>query len=330
MSGAAPFYRDVAGGPDTVETVWTRAEDGVRLRVALWAGGTRGTAIILPGRTEFVEKYAGVAGRLRDMGLASAAIDWRGQGLSDRAHADRMLGDVGDFAEYQLDTAALLDLARDQGLPEPWHLLSHSMGGCIALRALIKGIPDRFAVRSAVFSAPMWGILTPPVSRPVAYAFAYAAVRTGQGHRYSPTTSPVNYIHSAPVEGNLLTSDPDMFAHMREMTERHPDLSLGGPSLRWLLRGLQETAALAQLPSPDIPALTLLGDNERLVEAAPVQERMANWPGGVLQVLPGGEHEVLMEAPAIRDAAFAAIRAHVSARSADPGDIRPGASSQVS
>ena len=36
----------------------------------------------------------------------------------------------------------------------PLHLLAHSMGGCIGLRAVIEGMP----VAACVFTGPMWGI----------------------------------------------------------------------------------------------------------------------------------------------------------------------------
>ena len=55
MSGAAPFYADVADGPPGGRAVWLHAADGVRLRAGLWPlQGARGTVLLLPGRTEYV------------------------------------------------------------------------------------------------------------------------------------------------------------------------------------------------------------------------------------------------------------------------------------
>src|SRR3990167_10289309 len=56
---------------------------GARLRYAVWnvPGTPRGTAMVLTGRGEFIEKYATeIVGELLDRGLAVYAVDWRGQG----------------------------------------------------------------------------------------------------------------------------------------------------------------------------------------------------------------------------------------------------------
>ena len=136
----APLFSAVADGPEGGRAFWVTAADGVRLRLGLWTHpGAQGTVLLLPGRTEYVEKYGRAAGDLRARGFATVVIDWRGQGLADRPLDDPMSGHVGDFAEYQLDFDAMVGFARAQGLPEPYYLMAHSMGGCIGLRALLRG-----------------------------------------------------------------------------------------------------------------------------------------------------------------------------------------------
>jgi lysophospholipase len=79
MNGPAetppPFHADVANAPPGAEAHWLTTTDGVRLRAVTWPAGDRGTAVILPGRTEFAEKYGRVAGRLVDRGFSVAVID---------------------------------------------------------------------------------------------------------------------------------------------------------------------------------------------------------------------------------------------------------------
>ncbi|MEM9756932.1 MAG: alpha/beta hydrolase, partial [Pseudomonadota bacterium] len=100
----APLYEDVAEGPPGGAAYWLQAADGVRIRAAMWAeAGARGTILMFPGRTEYIEKYGRLAGDFRRAGYAMACIDWRGQGLADRAAAPRDLGHVGSFEEYQND-----------------------------------------------------------------------------------------------------------------------------------------------------------------------------------------------------------------------------------
>ncbi len=296
---SAPFHAHLADGPEGGYARWLSAADGVRLRVGVWpAKGARGTVLLLPGRTEYIEKYGRTAADLAARGYATLAVDWRGQGLSDRALDDPMSGHVGDFAEYQLDFDEMLAFARAEGLPQPFHLLSHSMGGCIALRALMRGAP----VKSAAFSAPMWGILIAAWMRPIAVALSTASRWFAFDSRYAPGTGPKSYVAEAPFAGNTLTTDAEMWAYMREQAQGDPALTLGGPSLGWLQAALGECHALTLLPSPAYPAVCGLGTQEKIVDTAPIHARMARWPGARLDLYPGAEHEVLMERPTTRAA----------------------------
>ncbi|MFK7869930.1 MAG: alpha/beta fold hydrolase [Roseobacter sp.] len=292
---AAPFYADVAHGPATGAAYWTTADDGVRIRVAAWPKPqARGTALIFPGRTEYVEKYGQVAGALADRGLASVSVDWRGQGLSDRLTADPMLGHVGDFLDYQKDLDVLVAAARELALPEPFFLLAHSMGGAIGLRALVDGLP----VKAAAFSGPMWGIAMAPHLKPAAWTLSHLMPKIGRGEKLPPGTKMEHHILTDGFQDNLLTRDPAQFEIMRQQLTAHPELVLGGPSFIWLREALTETSSLAKTTSPDLPCLAFLGSNERIVDIDRVHQRMAAWPKGSLDIIEDGEHEVLMESAA--------------------------------
>lgn len=296
---AAPLFADVAEGPADGRAVWLKAADGVRIRAAVWnATGARGTVILLPGRSEYVEKYGRTAAGLAAAGYATLAVDWRGQGLSDRPMRNRSVGHVGDFAEYQADMAAVLEFATKAEVPQPCYLMAHSMGGCIGLRGLMAGLP----VRAAVFTAPMWGILLPKGAGPVVRAVTTAAGWVGFDHLRMPTTPVRTLVLDVPFEGNNLTTDQGMWDFMRAQALTHPELTLAGPSLGWMRAALRECAALARLPSPACPMLCAVGSLERIVEMPPITDRLARWPGAKLDVYDGAEHEVLMERPALRDA----------------------------
>ncbi len=309
----APLYNDLAQGPAKGRAFWLRADDGIRLRVAHWPAAPdrsrQATVLIFPGRTEYIEKYGPAAVECTAAGYDTVVIDWRGQGLSDRLHPDRMLGHVGAFSDYQRDVRAVMALVRALGLPDPAYLLSHSMGGAIALRAMIDGLP----LRATVFSAPMWGIAMLPGLRPIAQTLSLLARHTGQAFRYVPSTSPFGYVPTAPFKGNLLTKDAAMFDWMKAHLRAQPDLGLGGPSMGWLHEGLTECSALAALPSPDIPARCALGTDERIVDLPPIRARMQAWPRGHLDIYPKAEHEVMMETPAQRRRFYDSTMAHFAA-----------------
>lgn len=295
----APFHAALADGPPGATCVWLQA-DTSRIRVVWWKAGDKGTVLLLPGRTECVEKYGRAAGDLVARGYSVITIDWRGQGLADRALPDRAVGHVGDFSEYQQDLDAMLDAAGRADLPQPYYMIAHSMGGCIGLRALVRGLP----VKAAVFSAPMWGIAMAAWLRPLASVVSALATPLGLVNRYAPSTSAETYLLQAPFQDNVLTTDRAMWDYMRRQVEEVPELALGGPSIGWLKAALHECAALALLPAPRVPAICALGTAEKVVDVPPVHLRMAGWPDGQLDLYPGAEHEIMMEGPAVRQRFF--------------------------
>lgn len=288
----APFHADLSEGPVGSCAWWIETVDGLRLRIAHFpAEQARGTVLLFPGRTEYVEKYGRTAADLAAGGYHVLAIDWRGQGLADRMLDEPMAGHVAVFEDYQHDVAAVMECVEALNLPKPLHLIGHSMGGCIGLRAVIDGLP----VDSCVFTGPMWGIRMADPLRPAAWALSWWGKQIGLGHVFTPGTKPESYVASEPFEDNLLTRDRDMWDYMQRQVLAVPELQLGGPSLNWLHEALAETRELSRRPSPAQPCLTFLGTNERIVDPTRITSRMEKWPGGQLVQITDGEHEILME-----------------------------------
>lgn len=289
---AAPIFAAMAEGPADGLAVWATTADSRKIRLGVWGlQAGQGTVFLFPGRTEYIEKYGRTATDLLQRGFATLCIDWRGQGLAERALADPLPGHVNDFAEYQQDFAAMLGFAKARGLPQPWFLLAHSMGGCIGLRSLMTDHP----FRAAAFSAPMWGIQMPAWQRPLAGSAAAFAAQIGLAQRYAPGTGPETYVTTAGFADNTLTRDRGMWDYMGDHLRAEPQLALGGPTLAWLAAALTECRALARMPSPDLPCLVALGSHERIIDPAPIHARMAHWPGGRLEIYQDGEHEILMD-----------------------------------
>jgi lysophospholipase len=307
----APFYQDVADGPRPGVAYWLTASDEVRIRLGVWKKGKGGTAIIFPGRTECIEKYGRTAKLLAKRGLSSVAIDWRGQGLSDRLTSPRSLGHVGKFADYQLDVLAVLDALDVLDMPKPWFLIAHSMGGAIGLRSLHNRLP----VEKSVFTAPMWDIEMNPnpaadtFLRPVTKSLEYLTKSIGYGSILMPTTSSASYVTSADFADNTLTSDKAQWTYMRDQNLAYPGLDLGGPSVHWVDAAIREGAELQEMTPPAVPCLTFLGLEEAIVSPLAIIKVMAKWPTGELITITGGRHEVLMENPAILARVYAKIDA---------------------
>lgn len=296
----APYFADVAEGPDGARAYWVTSADGTRLRMGVWPAGPKGTVLMMPGRTEYIEKYGRVATDLAAAGYGMIAFDWRGQGLADRPQHRRDMGHVVDFSEYAEDVAAFRAAWEALGVTGPFFMIAHSMSGAIGMRALYNGLP----VKAAAFTGPMWGIQMTPFLKSISSIVLGLAGPLGLDTAFAPTTGPYEPME---FDDNPLTCDRDQFEYMARQTDKHPELALGGPSNRWVKAALDETSDLMSKDPLDLPVLAIVGTRERIVEIPAVEQRMATWPNGMYLPIDGGEHEVLMETPERREKTLAAI-----------------------
>jgi lysophospholipase len=168
-----------------VVTGTLKTPDGVTLRFARWAppAGRKGTVCLFTGRAEFIEKYFETVRDLRSRGFAVAMIDWRGQGLSERALSNPLRGYVRTFDDYSVDLATFVQDVVLPDCPPPVFALAHSMGASILLRAAHEG--HRWFDRM-VLLAPMIG-LPGSVRRSLPTRLTVKAMRLlGLGGAYVP------------------------------------------------------------------------------------------------------------------------------------------------
>ena len=296
------------GGIAWEQTLDLKASDGVRLRGAVWRGGTsddqgRGLVLLLPGRTEFLEKSSVPAAELVKRGFTVASVDWRGQGRSQRLVDPPLKGHVGHFTDFHRDLAALLGHPGVAGVGGPRLLLAHSMGGAIGLGAIARGL---IASDGVILSGPMLGFTMPKLMRPISCVTLWIARRLGKMEAWPPF-GPVDqpYVFTG-FEGNFLTSDRAMFDWMAAALRREPALQLASPTLGWFDQSFAEMAWLARQGPLTCPGLCLLGSRERVVDPAAVRAAAARL-GAELVEIDGAEHEMLIEAEPMRAQAWAAI-----------------------
>jgi lysophospholipase len=275
---------------------------GARIRCAYWSaptGNTKGTVVLLSGRSEFIEKYFEVIQDLLDRGYAIASLDWRGQGLSDRLLPERLKGYVGDFGEYDEDLKALMDNVVETHLPPPYHILAHSMGGHIALRYLRT--PNH--ISSAVLLAPMTGIITKPVPN-----WAIGAIAKGgtllkrQTEFILPGGADMDPL-AEQFAKNRVTSDARRFERFKSLIIAEPKLALGVPTIGWF-GAARASMALGKtssfLSAIETPILLFSAGNDRIVDSASHQWIVDRLPAAARHTILGSEHEILMESDAIR------------------------------
>ncbi|MGF1550930.1 MAG: alpha/beta fold hydrolase [Paracoccaceae bacterium] len=280
--------------------------DGVRLRAALWEGGPRGLALVLPGRCAFLEQAALAATPLAEQGFSVAALDWRGQGLSARPLRDRMRGHVGDFRDYHLDIEALMAEPAVAALGPARLVFGHSMGGAIALDATVAG---RLAPGALALSAPMCRIASDPVSAFAMRRGARVMRGVGFGTRWPPVPRPnASYVLRNGFRGNCLTGDEALYDWLSGALAAVPALRLGLPSWGWLAAAADLVDRLGAIEALDAPTLFLVGSREGVVDPEAIRTMAARLRAELVEI-EGALHELAMETEAHRARLWSAVGA---------------------
>jgi lysophospholipase len=297
--------------PDNVITGELKTPDGVSLRYARWAppAGRCGTVCIMQGRGECIEKYFETVRDLRSRGFAVATLDWRGQGLSERALSDHRKGHVGDFSEYDTDLETFMREIVLPDCPPPLFALGHSTGATILIRAAYRGRRwfDRMVLTAPLIA--LAGRRGSPTSAILVRAMRFA----GFGGTYVPGGE-VAAMESRPFVGNILTSDPVRYARNAAVMEAEPALSLGPPTVAWCdaafraMRQLRERSYPAHIRQP---ILILSAGSDVLVSNAAIEDFATLLRAGSHLVVVGSLHELMMEQDRYRMQFWAAFDAFV-------------------
>lgn len=297
--------------PEDVVSGTLKTPDGVALRFARWAPpvGRKGTVCLFQGRAEFIEKYFETVRDLRARGFAVATLDWRGQGLSERALRNPRKGYVRDFSRYDVDLDTFISEVVLPDCPPPFFALAHSMGASVLLRAAYQG--HRWFDRM-VLLGPM--IALPGMRRS---RFARTGVRVlrliGLGGVYVPGGD-ASVMMQRPFLGNPLTSDPVRFARNAAVLEAEPALGVGWPTVGWTdaafkaMRQLSDPAFAARIRQP---LLVIAAGHDQIVSTPAIDEFSVRLRAGSHLIVPGSRHEMLMEQDRFRMQVLAAFDAFV-------------------
>jgi lysophospholipase len=244
-----------------------------------WAQKQQAVAnlVLVNGRTEYSDKFHHLIPLLtRQWDII--IFDHYGQGRSEgvRAHAV-------DFDEYQVcDFGKILEATTDPSLPTL--VMAHSMGGFIAIRfeQLHPG-----TLKGLVFSAPMLGIDTSPMTTEVAIKLAQSAIDGGTGEAHYKE----NYLRTD-CDDWKQTHDCDLYEEFR----RDPLTVIGYPTFGWLyaaLTGMQE--ALTDADKVEIPVMIFQAELDNTVLPEPQSEFCDSAPDCELFVREGDYHDMFSE-----------------------------------
>lgn len=290
--------------PEGAEEHWLEGRGGVKVRVLTAPsthGSPRGSVIVAPGRTEFIEKYFEVIRDLQGRGFAVFCIDWRGQGLSGREVENSLKGHFSSFDDPVNDLATALRLLAGK-LPRPHIGLAHSMGAAIMLRALQT---RRIELDAAAFTAPMWGIAS---LGEMAKTYARFMVSIGAGGTFAPSVE-----HKWKRENfrrNPVTHDKERHARCQGLIAEEPRLALAGPTIGWVAAAADATEAFIQpgaLAHVRIPILVATASEEQLVDNKSHLTVVEQLPDATHIIIAGAKHEILMERDEFRAQFWAAF-----------------------
>jgi len=297
--------------PDGAVTGTLKTRDGVALRFARWAPppGRKGTVCLFQGRAEFIEKYFETVRDLRSRGFAVATLDWRGQGMSERALRNPRKGYVRSFSQYQIDLEAFINEVVLPDCPPPIFALAHSMGALILLRAAYAGVRwfDRMVLLSPMIALP--GMRRSAPTRAVVRALRLS----GLGALYVPGGD-ASVMQQRPFVGNLLSSDPVRYARNVAVLEAEPKLAIGWPTVAWADAAFRAMGELAEPGYPGRirqPILIIAAGLDAIVSTPAIDEFGVRLRAGSHLIVPGARHELLMEQERFRGQALAAFDAFV-------------------
>ncbi len=308
------FFHQTAGNPmpEKASGGYFTARDGIKLRYGIFGAVARplkGTVVLLPGRNECIEKYFETARNLSERGFATAIMDWRGQGGSDRLMRDRQRGHVTSFQDYVRDLDQYFE---DVVLPDcrgPYYILAHSTGALIALLAT-PSLINR--VQRMVLAAPFLSYKGVPFSIRTVYRLTTFLCYLGLGKMYGawgprPRRTP-------PFATNRLTTDIVRYQRNTGIYETFPHLALGGPTIGWIRAAAQAALRVKEpefITRIQIPVMFVGAGADDIVSNHEISDYARRLRGGSILTIIGARHELLQEADIFREQLLAAFDAFV-------------------
>lgn len=291
---------------------WLDTSDGLRLRYARWetlVRPSKGTVIILHGRSETIEKYFETITDLRSRGFGVLAYDMRGQGASSRLTGDGKKGHVDSFAHHAADLEQLME---DVALPDckpPYFAIGHSSGSLVALLAAPR-LGNR--LQRMVLLAPLLQLTKIPVSQTLLRRATGALNFLGFGRAYIGGTG--TRVPNKTFIGNKLTTDTARFDRNRAILDRYPDIAIHGPTIGWVhaaCLAMQRVLATGYVNRITIPTLFIAAGNDEVVDNRIIEHLGDGMRSGAFITVPGAKHEILQERDVFREQMLAAFDAFI-------------------
>ncbi|MBN8646626.1 MAG: alpha/beta hydrolase [Caulobacterales bacterium] len=252
-----------------------------------------GSFIIVPGRSEYIEKYAETIIELTNRGYNCLCIDPRGQGLSDRIGDEYWYGDIDNYDNSSLHLAEAIKYF-DKKLVGKRFVISHSMGGMLVLNGIINEVLGR--IDGAIFNTPMWSFPPNIVIRSLIYSLCALGFKGNTTPSFEVKWRPGDYFT------NKVTSDKKRYARNNSLMLKEPRLQIGGPTNGWFFEAFRTFRKFSDenLNKVNLPILILQAGRETLVDNIGQTQISKKLPNAILRVFDEGKHELLVESDEIR------------------------------
>ena len=293
--------------PEGAKSFFIRGFDNKKLRVALWnMNSDKGTIILQSGRTEFIEKYYEVIEGFISRGYCVAAMDWRGQGLSERTSKNIRLGHIDDFEEYDKDLIKTLGLY-EALCPKPWIGFGHSMGGCLMASNFVNQEKN---FKALILCAPMLSIRSRFALRIIVSVLgSISSIGFKDFAINKPNWNEERGWLEEEFRDNFLTSDQYRFDRVYRLICKEPALGVKGLSLGWIYEAVKRTNKFKEKKwgaNVESPILLLNATQDRLVSPSENVQILNRFKNSNIENI-DSRHEIFMESDSIRNQAWTKV-----------------------
>lgn len=280
----------------------------------------RADILIIPGLSEFIERYDQIAIKLTERNFRVSVIDLPGQGLSTRFGNPKQVIDVDTFQFYwdAIEAVVLnLDLGKQRGLI----FLGNSLGGFLSIKYQISKSSIFLSPSLTICLAPMMGL---PVSS-ILQTFILYILKVLNLFKLSKRKIPSNLasIFSAfgLVGKNVKTSlskasafweKPENIEYygkskVEDATKHfinNQDLETEGPSWNWVGNAIVECRSLFKINSfsnYNSETLLILADDEYVTDPKAQEKALKIIPNVNLLRLPSCRHDIIHEKDEVQE-----------------------------
>lgn len=298
--------------PENAYSGYIKTPDNIDIRYARWkatAHPSKGTVLLLHGRTECIEKLYETVTDIRKRGFEVLTFDWRGQGGSTRLLKNSLAGYIDDYEQYITDLEAVFKQIALPDCKAPYYIFAHSTGCLVSLLAAPR-LGNR--IRRMVLSSPLLGLDNRPLPQTGIHYLSGLMCAFGLSENYLGSGS--TPAESSTFTNNIYTNDPARFERNRRLVEDFRELAVGGTTAGWVYATCEAMETVHDMDfysQISIPTLFLIAGNEQVVSNRPIEELGRKLRAGSTLTIDGANHEMMQELDFYREQVLAAFDAFI-------------------